>query len=153
MMSMTSSGGFIVNFEHISHLFLVFLLYTLNKLLLAGLPLYQSPKHIFQEEMKCRHNSCFDIFNIKVHALFRCFNDWIWTSFTQLPLFYMSFLTVLFSILFPPNTRTCLYVSEGKKCLFFRKFCFVYLLPSSWDSPFCLITAAYFTWFIGLGEG
>ena len=34
--SLTSFGVFIVNFEHISHLFLVFLLLTLNKLMLAG---------------------------------------------------------------------------------------------------------------------
>ena len=31
------SGVFIVNFEHISHLFLVFLLLTLNKQMLAGI--------------------------------------------------------------------------------------------------------------------
>ena len=30
------SGLFVVNFEHISHLFLVFLLLTLNKQILAG---------------------------------------------------------------------------------------------------------------------
>ena len=33
--SMTSSGVFIANFEHISHLLLVFLLLTLNKQMLA----------------------------------------------------------------------------------------------------------------------
>ena len=33
------SGVFIVNFEHISHLFLVFLLLTLNKLMLYGIVL------------------------------------------------------------------------------------------------------------------
>ena len=31
------SGDFIVNFEHISHLFLAFLLLTLNKQMLAGI--------------------------------------------------------------------------------------------------------------------
>ena len=31
------SGVFIVNFEHISHLFLVFLLFTLNTQMLSGL--------------------------------------------------------------------------------------------------------------------
>ena len=31
------SGVFIVNFEHISHLFLAFLLLTLNKQMLAGM--------------------------------------------------------------------------------------------------------------------
>ena len=36
-MPTTSSGVFIVNFQHISHLFLVFLLLTLNKQMLAGL--------------------------------------------------------------------------------------------------------------------
>ena len=31
------SGVFIINFEHLSHLFLVFLLLTLNKQMLAGM--------------------------------------------------------------------------------------------------------------------
>ena len=35
MFLMTSSGVFIVNFEHISYAFLVFLLMTLNKKMLA----------------------------------------------------------------------------------------------------------------------
>ena len=33
---MTKSGVFIINFEHILHTFLVFLLLTLNKYMLAG---------------------------------------------------------------------------------------------------------------------
>ena len=36
------SGVFIVNFKHISHLFLVFLLLTLDKYMLAGLLLAQN---------------------------------------------------------------------------------------------------------------
>ena len=44
------SGVFIVNFEHISHLFLLFLLLTLRKLMLAGMPLLRILDYKFSSE-------------------------------------------------------------------------------------------------------
>ena len=44
--SIRRSGVFIVNFEHISHLFLVFLLLILNKSILAGLNLFCNSFHV-----------------------------------------------------------------------------------------------------------
>ena len=42
---MSSSGVFIVNFEYISHLFLVFLLLNLIKHMLAGRPTFPSNRN------------------------------------------------------------------------------------------------------------
>ena len=39
------------------------------------------------------------------------------------------------------NMHTYICVSEGKKCFFSGNLeCFVFLVPSFWDAPFCLIT-------------
>ena len=57
------SGVFIVNFEHISHLFLLFLLLTLNKSMLAGIKLHQ-PVMITFEDLKT--------FDFKLHVSLFC---------------------------------------------------------------------------------
>ena len=44
----TTSGVFIVNFEYISHVFLVFLLLTLSKNILAGLMVLKVKTNLFQ---------------------------------------------------------------------------------------------------------
>ena len=53
---MTFSGGFAVNFKHISHFVLVFLLLTLNKYLPPGMGLERAQgqsSELLNEDMKC----------------------------------------------------------------------------------------------------
>ena len=63
---------FIVNFEYISHLFLVFLLFTLNKWMLVGRVLVQSKKFKIWKCFNSMQNSymcCFNKLPLKHHKL------------------------------------------------------------------------------------
>ena len=72
MTSMTLFGVFIVNFEHISHLFLVFLLLTLRKLMLAGTSSWSSPFPYLHQ------------WPFQLHKIFQNLSFWRWRKHLSL---------------------------------------------------------------------
>ena len=90
------SGAFIFNFEHISHLVLVFLLLTLSRQMPAGLRIFQANIHLFKvsnrntrkrcKTLKRHQNYVIDVVPLSLKSLnifqtfLQCFCCWLWTG-------------------------------------------------------------------------
>ena len=150
------STVFIVNFEHISRLLLVFLLLNLNTQMLVEIRrlvrsvniLCSGSLHQCQlTSLWCLYYWIWKYLHIRVALLLLTvkFTFWLLFTFTMFTLArlntdwlqnlkFLNFFSAFFR--YPP-------LSVGKKCSFFfleNLACFVFVLPPFWDSPFCLIT-------------